>query len=167
VITSGQVRLFVVLALAIGCSSEAPRWHISGGFLHAPDGRAVILRGANLSGAQKQSPYLDPAGSDDYRHLHDDWGMNAIRFVMTWAAVEPDRGRYDDAYLDQVAERLRWAEAAGLWVVLDMHEDISCTKTSMEKASASTERRAGPAIHPITTPSFLAIPGSSTVWTAT
>jgi endoglycosylceramidase len=118
------VRLLLTLALTLGCNPEPARWHVSGGLLRAPDGRAVILRGANLSGAQKQSPYLDPAGPEDYRKLHDDWGMNAIRFVTTWAAVEPDQGRYDDAYLDQVTERLRWADAAGLAVVLDMHEDV-------------------------------------------
>ena len=50
--------------------------------------------------------------------------MNAVRFVMTWAAVEPAEGVFDDAYLDGVAERIGWAADAGLAVVLDMHEDI-------------------------------------------
>jgi endoglycosylceramidase len=118
------VRPVFALALIAACQAEPARWHVEGGFLRAPDGRAVLLHGANLTGMQKQAPYLDPAGADDYRRLHDDWGMNAIRFVMTWAAVEPERGRYDDAYLDQVAERMRWAADAGLWVVLDMHEDV-------------------------------------------
>jgi endoglycosylceramidase len=43
---------------------------------------------------------------------------------MTWAAVEPQPGVYNDAYLDAVAERLGWADDAGLTVVLDMHQDI-------------------------------------------
>lgn len=43
---------------------------------------------------------------------------------MTWAAIEPTPGRYDEAYLDAVATRLRWAHDAGLSVVLDMHQDI-------------------------------------------
>jgi endoglycosylceramidase len=98
---------------------------VSGGFLRAPDGRAAILRGANVTGAQKAPPYLDPAfGADDYARLRSVWGMNAMRFLMTWAAVEPRDGEYDDAYLDGVAERMRWAEAAGLAVILDMHEDV-------------------------------------------
>jgi endoglycosylceramidase len=50
--------------------------------------------------------------------------MNAVRFLMTWAAVEPHDGAYDDVYLDGVAERLAWADAAGLGVILDMHQDV-------------------------------------------
>lgn len=122
------VRALLVLLIVVGCSDDSsttpPRWHVRDGFLRAPDGRAAILRGVNLSGAHKVAPYLDDKQPADYARIRDDWGMNAIRFVMTWAAVEPDEGRYDDAYLDAVAERLAWAEASGLAVVLEMHEDI-------------------------------------------
>jgi endoglycosylceramidase len=111
-----------VIAFA-ACSAPA-RWHVDGGFLRAPDGRAVILRGVNLSGAQKNAPYLDDKQPADYARVRSSWGMNAIRFLMTWSAVEPDEGRYDDAYLDQVLARMSWADQAGLSVVLDMHEDV-------------------------------------------
>ena len=110
--------------IVAGCGKAAPRWHVAGGFLRAPDGRAVILRGVNLSGTQKNAPYLDDKSAGDYARVRTDWGMNAIRFVMTWSAVEPDEGRYDDAYLDAIAARMQWADAAGLAVVLDMHEDV-------------------------------------------
>jgi endoglycosylceramidase len=117
--------LAFALALACsGCSAAPPGWHVSDGFLRAPDGRAVLLRGANFTGTQKNAPYLDPAGADALGTLRDTFGFGAIRFVMTWAAIEPQRGQYDDAYLDQVAERMDWAQAAGLSVILDMHEDI-------------------------------------------
>jgi endoglycosylceramidase len=115
----------LLLALLVGGCSQAPSgWHVAGNALRAPDGRAAILRGVNLSGAQKASPYLDDKQPADYARIRSDWGMNAIRFVMTWAAVEPERGRFDDAYLDAVVERLGWAQASGLAVVLDMHEDV-------------------------------------------
>jgi endoglycosylceramidase len=108
----------------VGCGKSAARWHVAGNFLRAPDGRAVILRGANVSDAQKHAPYLDGKQPDDDLRLRDHWGMNAIRFIMTWAAVEPNRGQYDDAYLEGVRTRLDWAQAAGLVVILDMHEDV-------------------------------------------
>ena len=115
--------------LACQDPEEAPpimptSWHVDGGFLRAPDGRAAILRGTNVSGQQKNAPYLDANTAEDYGKLRTLFGMNAIRFVMTWAAVEPMRGQYDDVYLDAVAQRMKWAEAAGLLVILDMHEDI-------------------------------------------
>lgn len=120
----------LALAIASACVAQlsgctkSPAWHVRGGFLRAPDGRAAILRGVNLSGAQKTAPYLDDKQPADYARLRSDWGFDAIRFVMTWSAVEPDAGRYDDAYLDGVATRLGWAQANGLDVVLDMHEDV-------------------------------------------
>jgi endoglycosylceramidase len=116
------VRLLLAFLLLACQAPSPPRWHVAGGFLRAPDGRAVILYGANQSGSQKQPPYLDP--NQDFGPFRDTWGMNALRFVMTWAAVEPERGRYDDAYLSEVQKRLDQAQAAGLHVVLDMHEDV-------------------------------------------
>src|SRR6185503_4615431 len=56
--------------------------------------------------------------------LSTDWGMNSIRFLIIWAAIEPEKGVYDASYLDAVAERMDWARDAGLSVVLDMHQDL-------------------------------------------
>src|SRR5690348_18314451 len=118
------MKVAAAAALLAGCTSAPPHWHVSGNALRDPDGRAVILRGVNLSGAQKNAPYLDDKTQADYQRLRDAWGFNAIRFLMTWSAVEPAEGQYDDAYLDQVAERIGWAQQAGLVVILDMHEDV-------------------------------------------
>jgi endoglycosylceramidase len=118
-------RLFAMLLVVTACGDNGgPLPRVHDGFLHDADGRALILRGVNLSGAQKYAPYLDDKTPADYARLRTDWGFNSIRFLMTWAAVEPQPGVYNDAYLDGVAERLRWAEDAGLAVVLDMHQDI-------------------------------------------
>jgi endoglycosylceramidase len=56
--------------------------------------------------------------------MHDAWGMNAVRFLVSWAAIEPSAGQWDDGYLDKVAERIGWAKHAGLLVVLDMHQSV-------------------------------------------
>lgn len=113
------------LCLVAACGDNvAPSWHVADGFIRDPDNRAVIMRGVNLSGSQKVAPYLDDKTPADYLRLRADWGFNAIRFVTTWSAIEPHQGQYDDAYLAQVAERLGWARDAGLYAVLDMHEDI-------------------------------------------
>jgi endoglycosylceramidase len=87
-------------------------------------GRAVILRGVNLANAHKQSPYFGFHAAGDFRRVRDEWGMNGLRFLISWAAIEPAEGEYDAAYLDAIAERMDWAEAAGLSVVLDMHQDV-------------------------------------------
>ena len=115
--------LVIVAAAACGDDPSTPT-RVHDGVLHDDEGRALILRGVNLSGAQKYAPYLDDKTPADYARLRTDWGFNSIRFLMTWSAVEPQQGVYNDAYLDAVAERLGWAEDAGLHVVLDMHQDI-------------------------------------------
>ncbi len=99
-------------------------WHVARGALRAADGRAVLLRGVNIASAHKHPPYFGFHRADDFRRVRADWGMNAVRLLIIWAALEPERGRYDLSYLDQLEERLDWASAAGLWVVLDMHQDV-------------------------------------------
>jgi len=141
---------FVAIAAAAGCGGgDAPPvctggWHVCTGQIRDADGRAVILRGINVSGGNKSAPYLASADEADLARLRDDWGMNAVRWVMPWAAVEPTEGAYDDAYLDAVRQRLDWAAAHGLLVI------STCTRTSTARASASTARRAGPATRPAT-----------------
>jgi endoglycosylceramidase len=123
---------FLAASCLLGCGSEdepadeagPTGWHVSGGFLRTPDGRRAVLRGANLAGAHKNAPYFGFHQPADYQRLRDVWGMNAIRFLIVWAAIEPEKGVYDEAYLDGVAERLSWARDAGLQVVIDMHQDV-------------------------------------------
>ncbi|MFO0548700.1 MAG: cellulase family glycosylhydrolase [Polyangiaceae bacterium] len=101
---------------------EASR--VRDGFIRDDDGRALLLRGLNLAGAHKAAPYFSFHTLEDFQRVRADWGMNAVRFLITWAAVEPEEGVFDEAYLDALAERMDWAREAGLFVVLDMHQDV-------------------------------------------
>ncbi len=113
-----------VACLAHATAALAEPLRVSDGFLRDPQGRAVILRGVNLSNAHKKPPYFDFHGPADYQRIQDAWSMNAVRFLISWAAIEPERGRYDTVYLDEVARRMDWVAAAGLFVILDMHQDV-------------------------------------------
>lgn len=129
-----QLAVLALLALGLpACGEEAPTdnvlgakgpWEVAAGFLRDDQGRALILRGANLAGAHKSPPYFGFHQPADYARLREHWGMNSIRFLLSWAAIEPERGQYDDAYVQGVAMRVGWARDAGLLVVLDMHQDI-------------------------------------------
>ena len=126
----------LAVVAASGCSSSsssddaAPRpprpstFYVEGGAIRDPSGRSVVLRGVNLAGTHKYKPYLSDFGPADYARVRNDWGMNALRFLVTWSALEPTRGVYDEAYLAAVDERIGWAHDAGLLVVLDMHQDL-------------------------------------------
>jgi endoglycosylceramidase len=104
--------------------ASPPTWSVQAGFLRDAQGRAVILRGANVSGKNKAPPWFDFHGPSDFARMRTDWGLNAVRFVMQWAAIEPEQGVYDPGYLDAVAERIGWAQDANLYVVVDMHQDV-------------------------------------------
>jgi endoglycosylceramidase len=51
-------------------------------------------------------------------------GFNVLRLPMQWSGVEPvDGAPFDAAYLDRVAAAVDLARAAGLLVLLDLHQD--------------------------------------------
>jgi endoglycosylceramidase len=93
-------------------------------------GRSVFLRGVNVSGDSKSAPFLplqsrsrigevDPSLLDPL----PGWGFNTIRLLFNWEAYEPEPGRYNEAYLDQLTALADGAWARGIYVIVDMHQD--------------------------------------------
>lgn len=137
-----RIAPLALLALAAlssnSCSSSSPSrpvearepdprsgvWHVYRNAIRDPEGRAVIMRGVNYCGNHKYPPYFGAQTEADAQKLRKDFGFDGVRFLVTWAAVEPSRGVYDDAYLDALATRVGWMEAQGLLVVIDMHQDL-------------------------------------------
>lgn len=50
-------------------------------------------------------------------------GFNFIRLPISWSLLEPEPGSYSQEYLDRIAQVVGWAQAQGIYVLLDMHED--------------------------------------------
>jgi hypothetical protein len=110
-------------------------------------GRKVLLRGINLGGSTKV-----PKTPDGATHLKTDftnldvsfvgrpfplkeapkhfqrirhWGFNALRFIVTWEAIEHHGPRqYDTEYLDYIEEILKIAEEHQLYIFIDPHQDL-------------------------------------------
>ncbi len=51
-------------------------------------------------------------------------GFNLVRLGMTWDAVEPEPGQYDEEYLDRVQKVADLCEKYGIYFYLDMHQDL-------------------------------------------
>jgi endoglycosylceramidase len=113
-----------------------------------PAGREVLLKGVNVDGlvdyfrpdltqsypisssAYKggRCPRDDPTveGVDvcfyDFSQLPP-LGYNVIRLNVSWSLLEPAPGRIDASYVGRIAQVVSWARKAGIYVVLDMHQD--------------------------------------------
>ncbi len=83
------------------------------------------VRGVSVSGESKRcASRLCAYGYDDFLRLNHELGLNTIRWLVFWDAIEPEPGQYDQAYLDAVCAKLEQANRAGLQVIIDMHQDV-------------------------------------------
>lgn len=138
----------------------------SGRFFLDAAGRQVILRGVNLGGDCKvpfpRGGTNFPSDFSDHREVSfigrpfpleeaDEhlgrlrhWGFNLLRLLTTWEAVEhAGPGRYDEAYLDYLAEVTRRAGEYGFHVFIDFHQDAWSRMTGGDGAPGWTFEAAG------------------------
>ena len=50
-------------------------------------------------------------------------GFNSVRLPVSWSLLEPQRGQFSQTYLERVAQVVDWARAAGMYVIVDMHQN--------------------------------------------
>jgi endoglycosylceramidase len=83
-------------------------------------GQAIVLRGVNYPGYESQTPKLHtPYAYRNFARL----GFNVVRLPISWANLEPRPGVFNTVYLyHYVDQDVQWAKAAGLYVILDMHQ---------------------------------------------
>ncbi|MGI5501318.1 cellulase family glycosylhydrolase [Lentzea sp. CA-135723] len=103
---------------------------VENGVFRDEHGREVVLRGFNVSGTAKLAEYrgLPFATTQDARTSAQAMkrltGANAVRFLLTWAWIEPQRNQIDRTYLDNVTTQLRQFTDEGIRVYLDFHQDL-------------------------------------------
>src|SRR5580700_447869 len=118
-------------------------------------GRVVFLRGVDAGGRSKFAPYVpfDYASGqftqalDQYMDRAASWGIDAMRLVFTWAALEPTHGQDDSAWLAQYQQLVDAAWARGIWTVVDFHQDVYSESFCGDGFPSWTIADAGPPEH--------------------
>jgi endoglycosylceramidase len=93
-------------------------------------GRTRFFHGTNV--VMKEPPWYRPLewvpgvssfGEQDVQNLHD-LGVNIVRLGHSWAGAEPVRGQYNQTFLDIMKKQTKVAEDHGLYVLVDVHQDV-------------------------------------------
>lgn len=118
-----RIVLTALLAFPLAGCWESPQ---QARYITDAQGRALILHGINSSSSAKDPatghmPWVTEA---DVQQETVDWGFNFVRLLVFWDGIEPEKGVFDEAYLDAVEARVNWYTARGAYVMLDMHQDI-------------------------------------------
>ena len=92
-------------------------------------GRERIFNGVNMcdkgcyNWETKKRDYVFGQEEETIRALAEN-GVNIVRLGIVWDAIEHEPGVYDEAYLDSVQTTLDLFEKYGIYVYLDMHQDL-------------------------------------------
>ena len=94
------------------------------------EGRHIILHGVNV--VYKIPPYIpsqdtfDPENSLSDKDIDDlvQWGFNFVRLGVNWDSVETAPGAYNATYLDEIDKLINKLGAAGLYTLVDAHQDV-------------------------------------------
>ncbi|MCC6144190.1 MAG: cellulase family glycosylhydrolase [Candidatus Hydrogenedentes bacterium] len=119
-----RTTAILTLCAAAVAAAQAPKAvQVSEARLVDASGATLQIYGVNVGEKSPAKGWRPWQGPEDLARLRD-WGHNCIRLLIFWAAVEPEPGVYDDAYLEEVAAFAKLAERQGLFVILDMHQDL-------------------------------------------
>ncbi len=94
-------------------------------------GRERIFIGMNMCDKTPFSQgYVNHSFSNDLSWVDEfkNKGFNIIRLGMTWSVVEPERKKYNDEYLNSIEKIMDYCHEKGIYVYLDMHQDLYSAK---------------------------------------
>ena len=129
------ILLFISVSVLLSCKKEGDSQRTNYSYQEDPSliqdrfGRQLILHGLNTSSSAKSHPERLPWIEE--RHVEreaKEYGFNFVRYLIFWDAIEPQKDVFDEAYLDKVGQRVNWYASRGMYVMLDMHQDLYSLK---------------------------------------
>mmetsp|Transcript_24214 Transcript_24214/g.17041 ORF Transcript_24214/g.17041 Transcript_24214/m.17041 type:complete len:224 (+) Transcript_24214:29-700(+) len=121
-----------LLAMTASCALGLSRLRVNPNtrMLENGEGETIILHGMNA--VYKVPPYVPSNGDfDPNLSLNDfdikklqEWGFNFMRLGVMWEGVEREPGVYNDTYLDEVSDLINRLGDAGIYTLIDAHQDV-------------------------------------------
>ena len=110
------------------------------------EGRQILLHGLNAVDKSADWTQFPWQGRAEFAAMTG-WGLNCIRLGFVWAGLEPAPGQYDEEYIAGIDKRIAWAKENGLYVFLDMHQDLYGMAYSDGAPGSATLTNGKPHIH--------------------
>jgi endoglycosylceramidase len=135
---SHRTLLALYALCALGCTEDPPPEEapavvrVQDGRLVDPAGREVQLRGVNARVAGLFDVEFDDgrlplqplaAFTREDAVQMSEAGFNFLRLPINWSGLEPEEGNFSESYLRSIDDVLAHCRAAGLFVLLDFHQD--------------------------------------------
>jgi len=99
------------------------RISVEGNRFQDPQGRERIFHGLNLKAGNEPEKHLGWLDENFFRRSAE-LGFWLLRLGICWESFEPEKGRYNEALLRKVDEIFALAEKFGVYIFLDMHQDL-------------------------------------------
>ncbi len=105
------------------------RIHTSGKVLLDEYGRERIFYGINVcdKGSFEETTrrrIFNYKWDDEMLRSFKKQGYNLIRLGVTWEAIEPEKGKYNDVYIAAIKGMLDKCYEYGMYAYIDMHQDL-------------------------------------------
>jgi endoglycosylceramidase len=130
-----NVSFIIAVAITL-CSCNTTQTQKTDGFVTIEgqkfvdsNGRQLIFSGINYISKNPKEKYMPQHGPEIFQQFSK-WGINCIRLGIIWDGLEPEPGKYNEAYFAEIDKRIQWAGDNGIYVYLDMHQDLYGSKFS-------------------------------------
>ena len=87
-------------------------------------GRTRIFNGMNIDDKLRDCSSFRYNLDEEFFKKYKANGFDIIRFAVTWQNLEPKIGEYNEDYLKSIDEIFALAEKYGVYILLDMHQDL-------------------------------------------
>ncbi|MBE6742536.1 MAG: glycoside hydrolase family 5 protein [Ruminococcaceae bacterium] len=87
-------------------------------------GRTRLFNGMNIDDKHVNCKEFHYNLDESFFRKYKANGFDIIRLAITWQNLEPNPEEYNESYLKSIDEIFRLAEKYGVYILLDMHQDL-------------------------------------------